>query len=291
MFGVEYVMRQKIWAPPQRGKMRKDDENDVYVKTIASDRIHLRLFTPDFRTNLVEYSAGARRLVIYFHGNAEDLHSCNLFLNWLATNTDQNVLGVEYVGYGKSSRGLETTEQNMCEAADAALDYASQTMMHKLHTIMVMGRSLGSIPAAHLASQSMNAGLGGLLLVSALASGARCVLPSAYIPDAVLESLDAVFGANILRMPDVQCMVLLIHGDRDTEVPIANARALLKKCHRWCMPELYVVEGGGHNDLTDRHGKQLLRQIIAFKDLSAETARLRSSDAESHTPYEALVEI
>ena len=92
---------QKIWAPPQRGKMRQDDENDVYVKTIGSDRIHLRLFMPDFRTNLVEYNTGNRRLVLYFHGNPEDLHSFNLFLNWPSTNTDQNVLGVEYVGYGK----------------------------------------------------------------------------------------------------------------------------------------------------------------------------------------------
>jgi pimeloyl-ACP methyl ester carboxylesterase len=49
--------------------------------------------------------------------------------------------------------------------------------------ITVIGRSLGSIPAVYVASQRRNAGLGGLVLISALASGARCVLPCAYVPN------------------------------------------------------------------------------------------------------------
>jgi abhydrolase domain-containing protein 17 len=290
MFGVEFVMRQKIWVPPERLKTKKDDDCDAYVKTISGDRIHLRLFSTDFRTNFLAYNENIRRLVLYFHGNAEDLHSCDSYLSWLATNTDQNVLGVEYVGYGKSSREHEPTEKNMCEVADAALYYACNTLGHKMHTITIVGRSLGSIPAVYLASQRRNAGLGGLVLVSALASGARCVLPCAYIPDSILQSLDSVFGGNILRMAEVQCMVLLIHGDCDKEVPLENAQALLKKCHCWCLPQLYVVKGGGHNDLSDRYGKEIVRQINAFKEQSAETARLRSCEAESQTPYESLIE-
>jgi abhydrolase domain-containing protein 17 len=244
----------------------------------------------DFRTNFLAYNENIRRLVLYFHGNAEDVHSCDSYLSWLATNTDQNVLGVEYVGYGKSSREHEPTEKNMCEVADAAMYYACNTLGHKMHTITIVGRSLGSIPAVYLASQRRNAGLGGLVLVSALASGARCVLPCAYIPDSILQSLDSVFGGNILRMAEVQCMVLLIHGDCDKEVPLENAQALLKKCHCWCLPQLYVVKGGGHNDLSDRYGKEIVRQINAFKEQSAETARLRSCEAESQTPYESLIE-
>jgi pimeloyl-ACP methyl ester carboxylesterase len=290
MFGVEFAMRHKIWVPPERPKPRRDDTCDAYVKTIRGDRIHLRIFSPDPRTNLQTYSETVRRLVIYFHGNAEDLHGCDSFLAWLSTNTDQNVLGVEYVGYGKSTREREPTEGNMHEVADAALYYACNTLGHKMHTITVVGRSLGSIPAVHLASQRMNAGLGGLVLISALASGARCMLPVAYIPASVMGSLDGVFGGNILRMGDVQCMVLLVHGDKDKEVPLDNAQALYHKCHQWCLPQLYVVEGGGHNDLLDRHGKEILRQLNAFTEQSAETARLRSSEPEARTPYESLIE-
>lgn len=127
-------------------------------------------------------------------------------------------------------------------------------------------------------------------MISALASGARCVLPSQYIPEALLRSLDSVFGANILKMPEVQCMVLIVHGDRDEEIEIKNAQALYKKCNGWCTPRLYVVKGGAHNNLTDRYGKEVLREINEFNKTCLETARLRSCEEASKTPYELLVD-
>ena len=42
------------------------------------------------------------------------------------------------------------------------------------------------------------------------------------------------------------------------------------------MPEIYVVKGCGHNDLADRYGKEILRQINAFKEQIAETAMTKS---------------
>jgi fermentation-respiration switch protein FrsA (DUF1100 family) len=102
--------------------------------------------------------------------------------------------------------------------------------------------------------------------------------------------MDGLFGANILRISEVQCMILFIHGDNDKQVPIANARALFSRCNRWCLPEIFVVKGGGHNDLSDLYGKQILRLINEFKDTIAVTARLRTGDEAAHTPYEDLVE-
>jgi abhydrolase domain-containing protein 17 len=289
MFGVEFLMRRNIWVPPKHTYKKTDDDCDVFVKIISGDQIHLRLFSPDSTVDFKNYD-NSKRLVLYFHGNAEDLSSCDAYLCWLALNTDQNVIGVDYVGYGKSSCEHETTEQNMCDAADASLDFAIHTLKQTKNTTMIIGRSLGSIPAVYLASQQMNAGLGGLILISALASGARCVLPSAYTPESILSSMDSLFGANILRISEVQCMILFIHGDNDKQVPIANARALFSRCNRWCLPEIFVVKGGGHNDLLDLYGKQILRQINEFKDTSAVTARLRTGDEAAHTPYEDLVE-
>ncbi|NBX17195.1 MAG: alpha/beta hydrolase [Proteobacteria bacterium] len=290
MFAVEHFLRHKIWAPPERVRKKKDDNCDVHVKTIGGDVVHLRLFSSNSTATLENYEARDKPVTLYFHGNSEDLESCGSYLTWLATNMEQNVLGVEYVGYGKSSRNRETTEKNMCETADAALDYVCSTLGHKLHRVLVIGRSLGSVPAVHVASKRMNAGLGGLVLISALASGARCVMPSEYIPNAVMTSLDTVFGANILKMKDIQCMILIVHGDKDSVVELKNAQALYQRCNGWCAPRLYVVKGGGHNDLSDRHGKEVLRQLIDFNLACLETARLRSCQEESKTPYELLVE-
>jgi hypothetical protein len=61
---------------------------------------------------------------------------------------DQNVLGVDCVGYGRSASKNETTEQNTCDAADACLHFATNNLKHKIKTII--GSSLGSIPAVYL---------------------------------------------------------------------------------------------------------------------------------------------
>jgi pimeloyl-ACP methyl ester carboxylesterase len=155
-------MRRNIWVPPKHSYKKTDDDCDVFVKFISCDQIHLRLFSPDSTVDFKKYD-NSKRLVLYFHGNAEDLASCDAYLCWLALNTDQNVIGVDYIGYGKSSCEHETTEQNMYDAADASLDFAIHTLKQTKNTMTIIGRSLGSLPQVYLASQQMNAGLCGLI--------------------------------------------------------------------------------------------------------------------------------
>jgi pimeloyl-ACP methyl ester carboxylesterase len=173
----------------------------------------------------------------------------------------------------------------MCEAADAVLDYALNSLKYKYHATVVMGRSLGSIPAVHLASKTDNAGLQGLVLVSGLASGARCIFSPAYTPSVMLTSLDSAFGANIQRIPGVQCMILLVHGDHDTEVSLSNSQVLKERCNGWCHPELIVIRGGSHNNIWNMYARQVLKPLNLFLANSKENARLHSCDEASKTPY------
>ena len=154
MIAVEECFRTRIWTPPARVKNRQLDDSDVFLTIISGGNVHARLFSPDSHANTENRDA---HLIIYFHGNAEDLTTCESFLSWLSLNTAYDVLCVDYIGYGRSSGENNTTESNMCEAADAVLDYAVNTLKYKYHAIVVMGRSLGSIPAVHLASKTANA--------------------------------------------------------------------------------------------------------------------------------------
>ena len=81
-------------------------------------------------------------------------------------------------------------------------------------------------------------------------------------------------------------MILFIHGDKDVQVSLENSRVLMDKCNRWCDAELYVVKGGTHNNLSDLHGKEIIRKMKAFVEESSETSRLRSGDEQAQTPYE-----
>ena len=285
MIAVEECFRTRIWTPPARVKNRQLDDRDVFLTIISGGNVHARLFSPDSHSNTEKHDAN---LIIYFHGNAEDLTTCESFLSWLSLNTAYDVLCVDYVGYGRSSGENNTTEANMCEAADAVLDYAVNTLKYKYHTIVVMGRSLGSIPAVHLASKTDNAGLQGLVLVSGLASGARCILSPAYTPSVMQASLDNAFGANIQRIPGVQCMILLVHGDHDTEVSLSNSQVLKERCNGWCHPELIVIRGGSHNNIWNMYARQVLKPMNLFLSNSKENARLHSCDAAAQTPYSTV---
>jgi len=110
--------------------------------------------------------------------------------------------------------------------------FATYDLKHKINTVTIIGRSLGSIPAVYLCSQRRNAGLGGLInsiLISALASGARCLLPRAYVPKAILNSLDGLFGPNLQRISEVQCMIsVFIHGNKDVQVSLETQESSLR---------------------------------------------------------------
>lgn len=284
MIVVEECFRTRIWTPPVRVKNRQLDDRDVFLKIISGEKVHVRLFSPDSHSNMEQHDAN-QNLIIYFHGNAEDLTTCESFLSWLSLNTSHNVLGLDYIGYGRSGGENNTTELNMCEAADAVLEYALNSLKYKHHSITVMGRSLGSIPAVYLASKIDNAGLQGLVLVSGLASGARCILSSSYVPNIFQKSLDNAFGANIQLIPGAQCMILLIHGDQDRQVTLENSQAMKEMCNRWCSPEILVIKGGTHNNLWDMHAKQILTHLNQFLENSKENARLHSCDEDAKTPY------
>ena len=280
---VEEAFRSHIWNPPALVKNPVNDHWDAFLKTISGETVHVRLFSAIADQNTYELDS-RHDLIIYFHGNAEDLTTSASFLAWLALHTSYNVLGLDYVGYGRSSHE-STTELNMCEAADAVLEYATSTLKYKHHSISVIGRSLGSIAAVHLASRKHNAGLQGLVLISAFASGARCFFSSAYIPHILQNSLDNAFGNNIQKISEVQCMILLVHGDKDTTVKFENAEQLQAKCNCWCQAQLVKIKNGDHNNLFEQKSKEVLVYLIQFLGNSKENARLHSCDEESKTPY------
>jgi len=288
---VEEVFQNQLWQPPPPCK-KTMDKWDTLLKIISGKMVHVRLFTTvhDQNTDRCDNSKG---LIIYFHGNAEDLSTCNCFLEWLALHTGYNVLGLDYVGYGQSTRE-STTELNMCEAADAVLEYATSSLepKYKNHQICIIGRSLGSIPAVHLASNKNNAGLQGLVLISAFASAARCVLPSAYVPCMLQNSLDNVFGNNIQRIPEVHCMILLVHGDKDTTVGIENSEALRNTCKTWCHTKLVRIQGATHASLLNEYLPHVLPPLTQFLGDSSENARQSCCHQKSLSPYsyENLVE-
>lgn len=184
-------------------------------------------------------------LLLYFHGNGEIApdytHFAHEFLN-----LGLNLVVMDYRGYGWST-GEPRVKYLIEDAEKIMAALPAFKIEHGLTSakLIVFGRSLGSTPATHTAYKFPEQ-VSGLVIESGFAQlpplMARLGLPvqwQANLPDPI---------GNLRKMTEVQCPVLIIHGERDTLIPIANG----EKMHEAAPSEnkkLVRLAGVGHNDL------------------------------------------
>jgi len=111
--------------------------------------------------------------------------------------------------------------------------------------IIVMGRSLGSASAIHLASKHANS-LAGLILDSAYADG-LALIHRLGGPKVVRQDIPA-FQDNIDKIRHCTLPTLLIHGAVDRIIPLADAQALFRASGS-VQKQLTTIAGAGHNNL------------------------------------------
>jgi alpha-beta hydrolase superfamily lysophospholipase len=95
---------------------------------------------------------GGNKVVLYFHGNAEDIGLAFDLLYMFGSEMGMHVIAVEYPGYGlyKTSK---PNEEKMKEDADTVYDYLTQIAGVKESDVILFGRSMGSGPTSYLASR------------------------------------------------------------------------------------------------------------------------------------------
>ena len=203
-------------------------ERDVHERTIELGdarlhALHLKLPAP-------------RGVVFFLHGNAGNLESWFTDLQvYRQANFDLFML--DYRGYGKSSGRIESEAQLH---ADVRAAWDSVAPLYTGKKRVLLGRSLGSGPAAALALQ-VHPDL--TILVSPYTS-MRALAGEVYpwVPTVLLRYPLAT-DETVARM---RTPLLLLHGERDDIIPPHHAQALKR-----AQPQarLHIVKGAGHNDL------------------------------------------
>ena len=185
---------------------------------------------------------GKRILVLYSHGNAEDLTELLDEVNLMAQQLDADVMAYEYIGY--SIADGKPSEAGCYASAAAAYAWAVSESGGGAapHEIVPFGRSLGSAPACHMASTAPSP-VCGLVLQSPLLSGGNALLGRGIA--SIGACLDIL--KNYDHIQNVRCRVAICHGTVDRVVPCWNGRMLHQmaaEAHEplWC-------EGRGHNDM------------------------------------------
>lgn len=182
----------------------------------------------------------AKGLIIYFHGNAGNLHRWGEVMEYYVSMGYDAVI-MDYRGYGKST-GPRSEAILM---SDAQLVYDQLKGVVPEAKIILFGRSLGTGIAAHLASNN---------------NPRMVILETPYYDMASLvQQRLPIFPTSLsLKYPlrtneflkNVKCPIHIFHGTEDLVVPFEEGLRLfdsLKSENAY----FYKVESGGHNNLIE----------------------------------------
>ncbi len=180
-----------------------------------------------------------RAVVLYAHGNAENVSDLVPVLQLFHDRLNVSVLVFDYRGYGRS--GGTPSEDGVFADARAARRWLATRANVPEGDIVLAGRSLGGGVAVDLAARD---GARGLILESTFSS-----LPETaarHLPLLPVRRLMRTRFDSLAKIPNYRGPLLQIHGDADRIVPPALGRKLFDAANE---PKWFVsVPGGGHND-------------------------------------------
>lgn len=195
--------------------------------------------------------------LLVLHGNAghrghrldwiEELHG----LGW-------GVFMPDYRGYGGSSGA--PTEEGLYRDAQAAANWLEANGERLL---VYLGESLGCGVAVELAKRRPPAGL---ILQSGFSSAVDvAAMAYPYLPVRLLLR-DRYESTS--KMSTISCPLLVIHGERDSIIPVRLGRALYEAANE--PKEWWVVPGADHNDVPYVGGREYLKKVDGFlRNISA----------------------
>jgi len=176
--------------------------------------------------------------IIYFGGNAEDV-AVNL-TGFDQLFPDYAIYLVNYRGYGGSNG--KPSESALCTDAVAIFDFIAKKHPH----ISVIGRSLGSGVAAHLASQRPVEKLTLVTPFASLAGVAQAHLPFLPVSFLIKDKYDSA-----ALVPKIKARTLIIIAEDDEIIPRRQSDKLSEQ-FTGKPYEVTVIAKAGHNTL-DNH--------------------------------------
>jgi len=282
---VHAVTNSILFKPPPRQtkSIFPRDARNTFARALSTEQIHCQLTCPWDSCSTLENYIPTTKIFLYLHGNNEDINSSRTYRQWICNHAHLNVLTCDYTGYGFSTG--ETSEEGMHDAASALLDLAMSKLNHTPDQIIVIGKSIGSTPAISLASNVHMKNLCGLILLSPIASGARCLSFSHRLPAYVLKKLDALLLPNIDKINAVQCPIQFVHGLQDQVVPCSNSYSLITAHGKRLYTDPWFVEAG-HNDIESRYTSSFLHKISDFVEVCTQRSAVT---VPYHDTHELLV--
>jgi len=168
-----------------------------------------------------------------------------------------NILLFDARNHGRSDSEGQSALPRFAEDLRLAINWLQNSGLRHNGQIILTGHSVGA--GAVLYEASMRQDISAVISLSAFAHPEwlmRRQLQKFKLPDFIIKMLLAhiqwIIGvkfeviAPMNTACKINCPVLLVHGDRDKMVPIADAYAIRDHCTKKSL-RLLVLNGGGHN--------------------------------------------
>ena len=246
LVAVMYLLQRSLLYHPERQRTPPAtaglfDAQEIVLDTADGEKVIVWYIPPK----------EDKPLVLYFQGNAGALRNRADRFRVLADD-GTGVVALSYRGYGGSTG--RPTEQGLIADAEAA--YAFAAARTRPERIVVWGESLGTGVAVALAAAHR---IGRLVLESPFTSaadvGARVYW---YLP---VQSLMKDPFRSDARIGRVTVPLLILHGARDSVVPIALGERLFAQANE---PKRFMrFAEGHHHDLDDYGALDAVRAFIA----------------------------
>ena len=157
--------------------------------------------------------------MIYFHGNAEDVHLSFDQMKNIGDYLNVNMLAIEYPGYGIYNNNGSSNEKKIKQDAEYTYRWILQDTGIKEEDILVFGRSMGGGPACFLAG---NFNPGALVLMSTYTSIRGCVGDNVgFLKFLVSERFE-----NIDMIKKATCPTFILHGMADEVIAFRHGEEL-----------------------------------------------------------------
>ena len=215
----------------------------------GAHKVALRVFHP--KPGEGEHTAAtdtSGTVLLVAHGNGDDLGSAQQLLQWYADVFGLPTVSFDYPGYGQSTG--KPSEAGVHASTLAAYEYC----IGHLHAqnVIVLGKSLGTSAAVHLATQSRATNierLRGVVLISPLASGVRTLSAAHFMSKAMLAVLDKEFMPVLVWAANLRVPTCVAHGVSDTVIPIQNSYDIWKRVPLQQRTLFQEFPFCGHNDI------------------------------------------
>jgi fermentation-respiration switch protein FrsA (DUF1100 family) len=190
-------------------------------------------------------------VLLYFHGNGGALNlRAHRFSRVVAGGF--GLLALSYRGYGGSSG--KPSEDGLLRDARAAYDFAR--VRYPARRLVLWGESLGTAVAIALAAERE---VGAVILDAPFTSAAD--IGAAAFPFAPVRWLIKDSYRSHLRIAQVHAPLLVLHGERDSVVPIAFGERLFALANE--PKRMARFPDGNHVDLDDHGAAEVVNAFLA----------------------------